>query len=378
MSDYYDTLGVSKSASQDEIKAAFRKLAMENHPDRGGDPEKFKKINEAYQTLSNPDTRAQYDQYGSTFEQMRSQGGARGFEGFRDWASWAEAMRNGGGGGVEFGDLGDLGDLFSGAFGGLGDIFGSAFGGGGGKSAGRARGKRGRDLEMKVEISLEDVVKGVNKEIELEKIGLCGQCGGNGVQPGSKEVTCRTCGGRGKVAQTVRSIFGSMQTVVACSTCGGEGKQAEVPCSACRGKGTARVQKRLVVKIPAGISDGETIKLVGQGEEAGKGGRPGDFFINVRVRPHKDFERQDNNLFSQVQIDFKTAALGGKIEVATIEGPAELKIPAGTQSGQIFKLRGKGVPHLHSGSRGDQIIEVSIKVPEKLTRRQKEILEEWE
>ncbi|MDP3245257.1 MAG: molecular chaperone DnaJ [bacterium] len=373
MPNYYDTLGVPKNASQDEIKAAFRRLAMEHHPDRGGDPEKFKKINEAYQTLSNTETRAQYDQYGSTFEQMRSQGGARGFEGFRDWATWAEAFKNGGGGGVEFGDLGDL---FNGAFGGLGDIF-SAFSGGG-KSAGRARGKRGRDLEMKVEISLEDVVRGVNREIELEKIGLCSQCGGNGVQPGSKEISCRTCGGRGKVAQTVRSIFGNMQTVVSCSACGGEGKQAETPCNACRGKGVAKVQKRLVVKIPAGISDGETIKLVGQGEEAGKGGRPGDFFINIRVRSHKELEREGNDLFSKIQLDFKTAALGGKIEVAGIDGSVELKIPAGTQSGQIFKLKGEGVPSLHSGSRGDHLVEVSIKVPEKLTRRQKEILEEWE
>lgn len=371
--DYYDILGISKSASQDEIKAAFRRLAMEHHPDRGGDSEKFKRINEAYQTLGNQETRQQYDQYGSTFEQMRSRGGATGFEGFRDWASFMNAFSGQGGrkftGSFNFGDLSDL-------FGGLGDL-GDIFGFTSDRRAGK-KAKRGRDLEIAIELSFEESVKGATREIEIDKIGLCRYCEGSGAEPGSKMLSCTTCGGRGQVAQMTRSFFGSIQTVTVCPVCGGEGSKAEKSCNHCRGKGTARVQKRLTVKIPAGITDNGTIRLSGEGEAGGRGGQPGDLYINVRVKSSKQFERRENDIWSKVFLDFKLAALGGKTEVETVDGPIELKIPPGTQSGQVFKLKDKGVPFLRGNGRGDHLIEVVIKVPERLTKKQKEILEEWE
>lgn len=369
--DYYDILGISKSASQDEIKAAFRRLAMEHHPDKGGNQEEFKKINEAYQTLGNPETRQQYDQYGSTFEQMRSKGGASGFEGFRDWAGFMDAFRNNGGGGFNGNiDLGDLGNLFSG---GLGDIFGF-----GNRASSGGRKKHGQDLEINLELSFKESVKGAAREIEIDKVGLCASCGGSGAASGSKIITCTTCGGRGQVAQSVRSFFGNIQTVTVCAACGGEGSKAEKACGACRGKGATRVHQRLSVKIPAGISDGETIRLSGEGEASGRSGKPGDLYVNVRVQPSKDFERRDNDIWNKVSLDFKVAALGGKVEVETVDGVIELKIPAGTQSGQVFKLKGRGVPFLRGSGRGDHFVEVSIKVPERLTKKQKELLEDWE
>lgn len=361
MPDYYDILGISRGASQDEIKAAFRRLAMEHHPDRGGDQEKFKNINEAYQTLGDSNLRAQYDQYGATFEQMRSHGGTAGFEGFRDWASYAQAF--------DFGDLNDL-------FGGFGDIFSSAFGFG--KQAQTRQKQRGRDLEMTFEISFEESIKGAKREIDIDKIGLCERCAGSGAEPGSKITTCLTCGGKGKVTKSVRSFFGNIQTIVNCSDCRGEGKKAETPCGACRGKGAASVRKKLLIKIPAGISDGEVIRLSGEGEEVGRGGRAGDFYLNIRVKPHKEFERRGNDIWSKADLDFKTAALGGKIEVNTVDGQIELKIPVGTQSGQIFKLKNLGAPDAHRGGRGSHFVEVRIYVPERLSKRQREILEEWE
>lgn len=362
-SDYYDLLGVSRTASQEEIKAAFRRLALEHHPDKGGDQAKFKKINEAYQALGNAEARAQYDRYGSTYEQMKSQGGfgggAGGASGFQDFAS---AFGGAGGG---FGDLGDI-------LGGFGDIFGF-----GGKTASR-KNARGRDLEMLVEIPFEESIHGITRDIDIEKTGSCQSCNGSGAEAGAKMTSCKTCGGRGKVARATRSILGNIQTVAVCDSCHGRGERPEKLCGSCRGNGVARVQKTLSVNIPAGISDGEIIRLSGEGEELGHGGRAGDFYINVRVRPHQDFERRGDDIWSITPLDFKTAALGGLLEVATVDGPVDLKIPAGTQSGQVFRIRGKGAPHLHSSGRGDHQVEVTIMVPEKLTRRQREMLEEWE
>jgi len=353
--NYYDILGVSKSASQDEIKAAFRRLAMEHHPDKGGDSEKFKKINEAYQVLGEQKARTQYDQYGSTFEDMRRQG----YQGF---GFDPREM------GINF-DFNDISDLF----GGLGDIFGF-----GGATRQRQKKSAGRDLELNTEITLDECVKGAQREIELEKLGLCTHCSGGGAEPGTKIISCTTCGGRGQVAQMVRSFFGNIQTVITCAACHGEGKKAEKACGSCHGKGSALIKKRLTVKIPAGISDGETIRLTGEGEELGRGGRAGNLYLNIRVKPHKIFERRENDIWSKAPLDFKLAALGGKIEVETVDGPVDLKIPAGTPSGQVFKLKNKGIPYLHGGGCGDQYVEVYIKVPERLTRKQKEFLENWE
>ncbi len=352
--DYYAILGVSKSASQDEIKAAFRKKAMEHHPDRGGNAEKFKEMNEAYQALGDAKTRAQYDQYGSSFEQMRRQGyqGA-GFDpremGF---------------------DINDLSDLF----GGFGDIFG--FGGGGG-GRGHGHAKRGRDIEVAIEIPFEDAVHGGTREIEIEKVNSCARCGGNGAEPGSGFKNCATCGGTGKISKVVNSFFGTMQTAVVCSSCHGIGKYPEKECGACHGKGVSRGKRVLKVKIPAGIEDGGTIRFSGEGE-AVRGGQSGDLYLHVRIKPSKEFERQDHDIWSKAVISFKTAALGGVVDVPTVDGPKELKIPSGTQSGTILKLKGLGVPYLKGTGRGDQHIEIHIKVPEHLSRQQKKMLEDWE
>lgn len=351
--DYYAILGVAKSASQEEIKAAFRKKAMEHHPDRGGDAAKFKEINEAYQALGSAETRAQYDQYGSSFEQMRRQGyqGA-GFDpremGF---------------------DIGDLSDLF----GGLGDIFG--FGGGGGR--GRTREKHGRDIELQIEVSFEDAVHGAVREIEIEKVNACARCGGNGAEPGSGFKNCATCGGKGQVSKVVNSFFGAMQTVTTCHSCHGIGKYPEKECGACHGKGVSRGKRVLKVKIPAGIEDGGTIRFAGEGE-AVRGGRAGDLYLHVRVKDHKDLERRGNDIWSKIAVSFKTAALGGVVDVPTVDGPRELKIPAGTQSGTVIKMKGLGVPHLRGASRGDHFVEIHIKVPTHLSRGQKKMLEEFE
>lgn len=358
--DYYNILGVSRTASADEIKSAFRKKAMEHHPDRGGDAQKFKEFNEAYQVLGTPDARAQYDQYGSTFDEMRN----RGFSGFQ------------GSQGMNF-DFGDLGDIF----GGLGEMFGFSERGRSGN--GRGGEARGNDLEMRTAIDFMEMVTGATRDIEIEKTGRCAHCKGDGAEPGSAWNNCLNCGSSGRVTQMRQSILGSMQTVVACGHCHGKGKRPEKVCTDCKGKGTNRVKRRLSVRIPAGISDGEVIRLRGEGEEVARG-NAGDFFIHVNVRPHAEFERRDQNIWTRQEVSFKIAALGGQIDVKTVDGPVTLKIPVGTQSGQIMKLKGKGIPHVHgsgpasSVSRGDHYIEIIIVVPKHLSRKQKQILEEFE
>ena len=360
--DYYQTLGVSKSTSQAEIKDAFRKKAMEHHPDRGGKADKFKEINEAYQVLGNPEGRAQYDKYGADFEQMR-RGGYQG-AGFDP---------------REMGfDIGDLSDLF----GGLGDIFG--FGGGG---RGRRQDAHGRDIEVQIEVLFEDAVHGATREIEIEKVNQCARCSGNGAEPGSGFKNCPTCGGSGKVSKVVNSVFGAMQTVTTCGSCHGIGKYPEKECGACHGKGVARGKRVLKIKIPAGIEDGGTIRFAGEGE-AVRGGHGGDLYLHVRVRPSKEFERRGNDIFSRAVISFKTAALGGTVDIPTVDGPRELKIPVATQSGIVIKMKGLGVPHLSArggsafggkgAERGDHFVEIHIKVPEHLSRQQKKMLEEFE
>ncbi|MBI4135141.1 molecular chaperone DnaJ [Candidatus Uhrbacteria bacterium] len=348
--DYYEVLGISKSATQADIKAAFRKKALEHHPDKGGDATKFKEINEAYQALGKEDTRRQYDQYGSSFEQMRK----AGFQG----AGFDPR---------EFGfDIGDLSDLF----GGLGDIFG--FGGRGG-----GRTPRGRDIEMEVGVDFLEVVHGTTREIEIDKINACSRCAGSSAEPGANFKNCSTCGGTGKIAKMTQSFFGAIQTVTTCHSCHGVGKYPEKECTACHGKGVARGKRVLKVKIPAGIEDGGTIRFAGEGE-AVRGGAAGDLYLHVRVRPHKDLERRGNDIWSKVAVPFKVAALGGEVEVLTADGARELKISAGTQSGTVMKLKGLGVAHLRGSNRGDHFVEVHVKVPERLSRHQRKILEEFE
>jgi len=347
--DYYGTLGVGKSASAEEIKAAFRKKAHEYHPDKGGDAEKFKEINEAYQILGNAEKRKQYDQFGSAFSSGQAGwGGQSGFGtgGFR----------------MDFEDLGDI-------FGGFGDIFG------GGQTAAR-RQKRGNDLEMDLRIDFLEAVFGAEKELSFAKQAVCDRCQGSGAEPGAKVEDCPNCQGRGTVSRLQRTIFGSVQTQAVCSQCQGEGKLYSQSCSQCSGSGLHRANIKFKVKVPAGIDSGESIRLSGQGEAGQKGGPAGDLYLRVRVAPHPHFVRDGYDIRTEEAISISQAILGDKIEVETTGGKVNLKIPEGTQSGTVFRLKGKGINKLHGRGQGDQLVKVTVRIPSGLNRKQKALLEE--
>lgn len=354
--DYYNILGVNKGANQDEVKKAFRKKAHECHPDKqGGDEAKFKELNEAYQVLSDATKRSQYDQYGQTFDQARAGGGFSGFEGF-----------SGANGGFNV-DMDDLGDIL----GGFGDIFGF---GSGGQSRKRAR--RGRDIEVTLNLDFKEAVFGVEREISLKKTVSCSKCQGSGAEPGQGSETCPTCRGTGKVVRMQRTILGNMQVQTACSACHGAGQIIKEKCRQCKGAGVTSEIVNLKIKIPAGIDNGETVRYSGQGEATAKGGQPGDLYIKARVAQDKRFARDDFNILSKAEISLALAALGGKIDMETVDGPVELKIAEGTQSGRVIRLKGKGVPQGHSGIRGDHLVDVVVKTPTGLSRKQKEMLRE--
>ncbi len=362
--DYYDILGVKKDASQEEIKKAFRKLAHEHHPDKGnGNGDKFKEINEAYQTLGNENKRRQYDQFGQSFSGAGGPGG--GFN-YQDFAR-AQGNNPFGGGfnqsNVHF-DFGDMDDL--------GDLFGSFFGGGARQSSRR---QRGSDVEVDLEIDFDEAVFGVEKILDLSKRVLCDNCGGTGAEPGSKIVDCKTCGGTGRVVRSQQTIFGAFQSQSVCPDCRGEGKKYEKRCSKCGGGGVVHGSEKIKVKIPAGINSGQSIKLSGQGEPAPKG-VSGDLYIRVRVKASRKFQRQDNNILTTEHLSLKQAILGDKIEVETVDGPVALKIPAGTQSHTEFRLKNKGIPHLGGRSRGDHIVTVIVDIPRNADRKMKKLLEE--
>lgn len=342
--DFYQILGVSKSASQDEIKQAFRKLAHKYHPDKpGGDEAKFKEINEAYQVLGEPEKRAKYDQFGSAA--FENGGTGQGFGGF-DFSGFQ------GGAGFE-----DLGDMF-------GDLFG------GGR---RQRTPRGSDIQMDVDLTFHDSVFGVEKTITLTKPSACERCGGTGGEPGSGMETCATCKGAGVEVSVQRTILGNIQSKRTCSTCSGAGETPKKACSTCRGSGVERKSRSLVVTIPAGVENGSVLRVRGEGEYL-KGGMPGDLFVRIFVKQDARFERDGFDLYSEAKIGFTQAALGTTIDVDTIDGKAELKVPAGTQSGTQFRLRGKGVQT--SRGRGDQIVTIHVTTPRKLDRKQRKLLEE--
>ncbi|OGF24543.1 molecular chaperone DnaJ [Candidatus Falkowbacteria bacterium RIFCSPLOWO2_02_FULL_45_21] len=364
--DYYNILGVGKDASQDQIKKAFREKAHVYHPDKkGGDEVKFKELNEAYQVLSDQTKRSQYDQYGHTFEQARSQGGG-GFGGF-------EGFGNGQGFNINMDDLGDI-------LGGFGDIFGF----GGGTRPGRRRTQRGRDIEVVLNIDFKEAVFGVEREISLKKTASCSRCKGSGAEPGSGDETCPACRGLGQVGRMQRTILGNVQVQTVCPACHGEGKIIKEKCRYCRGLGLTNEIVNLKIKIPAGIDNGETLRFAGQGEAATKGGQAGDLYIKTRVSPDLKFRRDGFDILSKAEIGVSLATLGGKIDVETVDGPVELKIPEGTQSGRIIKLKGKGVPSLRGRNsfgrvqdkRGDHLVEVIVKTPTGLSRKQKEQLRE--
>jgi molecular chaperone DnaJ len=360
--DYYEILGVAKGASSDEIKKAFRKKAHEYHPDKGGgNPDKFKEINEAYQVLSDEGKRQRYDRFGSNFEQAGGFGGGGQGNPF---------------GGFDFGGFGGQGGSpFGGDFGSdLGDIFGDIFGGG---QQHATRRNRGIDLEMGLNISFTEAVFGVEKNITLEKQDTCKTCGGNGAAAGAKVVTCPKCHGQGQIRTTRRTIFGAVASSAACDNCNGMGKVPETPCKTCNGNGVLRQEKTIAVKIPAGIDNGQRIRISGEGEAGYRGSAAGDLFLVISVNPVKDFKRDGFTLLKDLPISFTQAALGAKILVKTLDGDIELKIPAGTQSGTIFRIKGKGVPHLNdSGRRGDLMITAHVVVPKKLSKKEKTLLKE--
>lgn len=357
--DFYETLGVSKSASQDEIKRAFRKLAHEHHPDKGGgNAEKFKEVNEAYQVLSDEKKRQMYDQLGPNYEAASQAGAGGGYGGGGFQGNPFEGFGFGGNGGVEF----DLGDIFS-------DIFGS-------QSERQSRRTKGVDLEMPLTISFEESVHGIEKTLTLEKQDACHVCKGTGAAPGSKVVTCSKCHGQGQIITTRRTIFGNMQSAATCDKCDGDGKMPETACSVCHGSGILRRPKTINVKIPAGIDNGQRIRVQGEGEIGYKGSNPGDLYITIRVTASKEFRRDGSNLHKEVPISFVQASLGTKVQLKTVDEEIEVKVPAGTQPGTVLKVSGKGVPVINSGKRGDLLLTIRVIIPNKLSKKEKELLDE--
>ncbi len=366
--DYYGMLGVSRDASDEEIKKAFRKLAQKYHPDKtGGDEAKFKEINEAYQVLSDKQKRSQYDQFGSAFDQAGA-GAGEGFGGF-DFSGFSDAFREGQGGfKFEFGD--DSGGGFS-------DIFGDIFGGGTAKKSSQ---KRGDDVSVDIDISLEDAAKGIDKEINIYLSSICPKCKGSGAESGSQIKECKYCRGHGYVKRERRTIFGIFAQTEICPECQGLGAKPEKNCSRCGGDGRTKENKIINVKIPSGIADGQTIRLSGQGEvgfrpSSGKSAA-GDLYITAHVKQHHLFERKDDNIIYRLEINFSQAALGDNVEVPTLHGKVKLNIPDKIQSGKIIKLKNKGIPHLQGRGIGDMFVIVQIKTPEKLSHRQKQLFEE--
>jgi molecular chaperone DnaJ len=336
--DYYEILGVAKNASEADLKKAFRRLAMKYHPDRNpGDKaaeESFKEAKEAYEVLTDPQKRAAYDQFGHAGVDPSAGGGARG--------------------GASFSDIFE-------------DIFGDIFGGGRG---GGSRVYRGSDLQYNLELTLEEAVFGTEVKIRVPSLVECGECHGSGAEKGTTPETCGTCGGVGQVRMQ-QGFFSVQQT---CPRCHGTGKLITSPCHACHGQGRVEEHKTLSVKVPAGVDSGDRIRLSGEGEAGINGGPPGDLYVQIHVKPHKLFTRKGNDLLCEVPISFVTAALGGDLEIPTLDGRVNLKIPEETQSGRLFRLRGKGVRSVHGGARGDMICRVSVETPVNLTKRQKELL----
>ncbi len=344
--DYYDLLGVSRSADAQEIKKAFRALARELHPDVSEHPEaevRFREVSEAYEALSNPETRELYDRYGHA------------------------GLRSGGFQPTHF-DLGNLGDLFSAFFG--DDIFGAGSRGGGAA--------RGGDIAAQVEIDLVEAARGVTVKVPIELAVTCKTCDGDGAAPGSKIVRCARCGGSGRLQQVSRSIFGEFVRQSACQECGGTGRTLEQPCETCGGGGRVLEERELEVEIPAGIHDGQRIRLTGEGHSGALGGRAGDAYVGVRVRPDDRFVREGNDIFSQVDLTIVQAAVGAAVAVETLDGREELEFDAGTQPGQVRLLRGKGMPVLQGFGRGDHRVLVNVTVPRRLTDEQRRLLEEFE
>lgn len=352
--NYYEILGVTKSASKDDIKKAFRTLAHKYHPDKkGGDEAKFKEVNEAYGVLSDDKKRGEYDAYGRVFSGGASgAGGGAGFEGFEgfDFNNFASGQ---GANGFEF----DLGDIFN-------DFFGGQ----------RERVRRGRDISIDIELSFHESVFGADRRILLNKTAACEVCKGGGAKPGTKMETCKPCNGKGKIRESRRSIFGAVQTTRACDECQGRGQVPAEKCTVCHGAGVNRKQEEIAVKVPAGIEDGEVIRLGGAGE-ALQGGTPGDLYVKVHVTKHPHFRREGNNLLMDLPVKLSSALLGDEYTIETLDGNVTVKIPEGIKPGEMLRLRGKGI-QIDRTRRGDLLIRVTIDIPSKLSKDAKKLVEE--
>ncbi len=352
--DYYKILGVEKGANEDEIKKAFRKKAHIYHPDKKtGDETKFKEINEAYGVLKDKKKRAQYDQFGSDFSNMGGSGGFSGGQGFGGFGG------QGFGGGVNI-NMDDVGDIF----GDIGEMFGF------GSRRGNSRETKGRDIQAQINITFNEAVFGANKDISMRKQVICDKCNGSGAEPGTKIETCKTCNGSGKVTKIQRTFLGNMQVQSICPECNGKGKSYTQKCSRCNGRGVYVSNEKLNIKIPEGINNGETIRFSGMGE-ASSNGSIGDLYLKINVASSNEFERDGYDIKTNKEIKFRQAALGDRIDINTIHGSVSLKIPAGTQSGTVFKLKNKGVKFLQRNGHGDHLVKIIVKIPTKLSRKEK-------
>lgn len=348
--DFYEVLGVSKSATPDEIKKAYRRLAKQYHPDINPDNKeaeaKFKEANEAYSVLSDEQKRGNYDRFGHAAFDGSGGGGFSGFDGF--------------------------------GFGGLDDLFESFMGGGFGRSRAKKTGpQRGNDLQYALEISFEEAAFGVNKEISISRLQNCSVCNGSGSKPGTTVESCKQCQGTGQVRYTQSTPFGQFVNVKTCDVCRGEGKIITHPCEACHGKGRISKNSRISMNIPAGIDEGQTISLKGEGEPGLRGGPAGDLYVTLHIKPHALFKREGYDVVCDIPISFSQAALGAEIDIPTIDGIIKHTVPEGTQTATVFKIKGKGIKHLRSNSRGDQYIRVNVEVPTKLSNKQKELLRQF-
>lgn len=355
--DFYEVLGVEKSATDEEIKKAYRKLAKKYHPDLNpGDKEaeeKMKEVNGAYEILSDKEKRAKYDQFGHAG--VDPSYGAGGY--------------GGGFGGFE--DFGDLGDIF-------GSFFGGGFGGGSRSSSRRNAPRRGDDLSVRLQLTFEEAAFGCTKDITVMRVEKCATCDGEGAKPGTHAETCPTCGGSGQVKTTQRTPFGVFQSAQVCSTCGGKGKIIKTPCDTCDGKGYVRKKFTASVKVPAGINEGQTISLGGQGSAGMNGGPNGDIYVTIEIIPHEIFTRKGNDVLVEMPVTFVQATLGATLVVPTIDGKVEYNLPEGTQPGAVFRLKNRGIQNLQGRGRGDQYIKINVEIPKNLTKNQKEILRKFE
>jgi len=340
--DYYELLGIDQNATDEEIKRAFRKLAFKYHPDHNHDDgaaDKFKQINEAYEVLSDPDKRTAYDRFGHAGTEGLF---GQGFEGFN--------------------------------FGGFGDIFDAFFGGT--STATRQAPRYGANLHYNLTITFEEAALGCQKEINISRTENCSLCQGTGCKPGSKPSRCPNCNGTGQVRRVQQNIFGRFTNITTCPQCHGEGRIITERCPQCRGTGKEKHQRRISVSIPAGVDDGTQIRLSGEGEAGERGGPPGNLYVTLSVKPHPFFSRDNDNIIYELPVNFAQAALGAEVEIPTLDGKAKLKIPAGSQTGEVFQLKGKGIPHLHRNGRGDQLVTLFVATPDSLTKHQRELFEE--